>query len=142
MLKNAENALTISSSQMRLQRELLRRYRRNFKNKTFPSLFSNAIFVWLLTLLTVILIVTVFLLEVPTRVARDVSEIIKKSSRADGSFGRRFQVHDSRRIIEKGTDKYIPIREEERHAEWVPKFGLEIDAWDPRTHDPRRDPEQ
>eukprot|EP00271_Cylindrocystis_brebissonii_P010312 TRINITY_DN26489_c0_g1_i1.p1 TRINITY_DN26489_c0_g1~~TRINITY_DN26489_c0_g1_i1.p1 ORF type:complete len:425 (+),score=32.03 TRINITY_DN26489_c0_g1_i1:31-1275(+) len=39
-----------------------------------------------------------------------------------------------------GTDKYMPSREGEILGKWIPGFGLEVDAWDPRTHDPRLDP--
>lgn len=36
-----------------------------------------------------------------------------------------------------GTDVYHKTRDDEILATWHPRLGLEIDAWDPRTHDPR-----
>eukprot|EP00897_Mesotaenium_endlicherianum_P006899 jgi/Mesen1/6237/ME000321S05301 len=35
-----------------------------------------------------------------------------------------------------GTDKYKQSRAGEILGTWHPKFGLEIDTWDPRTHNP------
>ena len=40
-----------------------------------------------------------------------------------------------------GTDKFTPSRDGEMLSSWDPKMGLEIDAWDPRTHDPRNKPD-